>query len=172
MSQNTGPSQDRTPKKDEDLTAATTSRRGRPRAAVTTEELFRLGSLQCTQAEAATYFGCTERTIRRRLTKPNYREAWESGRARGRVSFRRLGLRHAAGSGPAGVAAWIHMSKFILGYSEKILGQHGPSDQSPNDRGGSRERLFERIARLAEQSHSGSSLEPPSKLYWRTHGDS
>jgi len=162
MSQNTGPSQDRTPKKDEDLTAATTSRRGRPRAAVTTEELFRLGSLQCTQAEAATYFGCTERTIRRRLAKPKYREAWESGRARGRVSFRRLGLRHAAGSGPAAVAAWIHLSKFILGYSEKMLGQQGPSDQSPNDSSGARERLFERIARLAERHPNADNLQDES----------
>jgi hypothetical protein len=92
------------------------------------------------------------------------------GRGRGRVSFRRLGLRHAAGSGPAAVAAWIHLSKFILGFSEKMAGQQGPSDQSPDDSTGARDRLFERIARMAEQSHSGSSLEPPTKLFWRTQG--
>jgi hypothetical protein len=158
MPQNRSFGGDGAPSEDKGTTAPTVVRKGRPRVAITKDALFRLGSLQCSQAEAATYFGCTERTIRRRLTKLKYRQAWESGRARGRVSFRRLGLRHAAGSGPAAVAAWIHISKFILGYSEKMLGQHGPSDQSPNDSGGARERLFERIARLAERHSSRGTV--------------
>jgi hypothetical protein len=75
------------------------------------------------------------------------------GLARGRVSFRRLGLRHAAGTGPAAVAAWIHQSKFILGFSEKMLDQHGASNQAPTEINGARERLFERIVRIAQLSH-------------------
>jgi hypothetical protein len=159
MSLDTGFSGNDASNEAEGPTALATARRGRPKVAITTDALFRLGSLQCSQAEAATYFGCTERTVRRRLTKPKYREAWEMGRARGRVNFRRLGLRHAAGSGPAAVAAWIHLSKFILGFSEKALGQHGPSDQSPDDSSGAQDRLFERIARLAERHAKGENLQ-------------
>jgi hypothetical protein len=81
------------------------------------------------------------------------------GRARGRVNFRRLGLRHAAGSGPAAVAAWIHMSKFILGYSERMLGQQPIGDLPSFDASGARERLMERIARLAEHHASARNLE-------------
>jgi hypothetical protein len=145
-------------------------RKGRPRVAVTTDAVFRLASLQCTQEEAAKYFGCTERTIRRRLAGPMYREAWEMGRARGRISFRRLGLRHASGSGPAAVAAWIHMSKFILGFSERKLGEHPPGGQSPNDSDGARDRLFDRIARIAERSQAGAGPKGHGRVHL-THFD-
>jgi hypothetical protein len=62
----------------------TSARKGRPRVAITADALFRLGSLQCSQAEAARYFDCTERTIRSGLTTPKYRETWKMGNARGR----------------------------------------------------------------------------------------
>jgi hypothetical protein len=133
-------------------------RKGRPKVAVTTDALFRLASLQCTQTEVATYFGCTERTIRRRLTKPEYREAWKTGRARGRISLRRLGWRHASGTGSAAVAAWIHMSKFILGYSEKLLGERSGVDLPSFDAAGAKERLMERIACLSERQGSADKL--------------
>jgi hypothetical protein len=135
---------------------------GQAQVPVTPDALFGLASLQCTQAEAATYFDRTERTIRRRLAQPGYREAWEMGRARGRVSFRRLGLRHASGTGPAAVAAWIHLSKFILGYSEKLLGEQPNVDWQAADTAGAKKRLFERIARIAERWHPGvPALNPP-----------
>jgi hypothetical protein len=54
-------------------------------------------------------------------------------------------LRHASGTGPAAVAAWIHMSKFVLGYSEKMLGEQSNVDWKATDTANAEQRLFERI---------------------------
>lgn len=104
-----------------------------PRAIeIDVEELGKLAELQCTIDEAAAFFDCSSRTIHRYLSTrhrdPKYRQAWERGRALGRISLRRLQWQHAQGTGLAAVNMTIHLSKFILGESEAALrraAEHG-----------------------------------------------
>ena len=49
----------------------------------------KLAALECTQAEAAAWFGCSISTIEDRLRQPEYREAWDRGRELGTLSMRR-----------------------------------------------------------------------------------
>lgn len=129
-----------------------------PKVPVAADELFRLAQLQVTQEEAAGYFLVSSRRMEQILQQPEMRDAWEAGLARGRVSFRQLGMRHANGTGAAAVAAWIHQSKFVLGYSEKLLnGPGGDLSGGPGEGSGALERFFGRIARLVEQRAAGGA---------------
>lgn len=60
-------------------------------------------------------------TLKRRLQEPEYRDIWEAGRSKFKVSLRRLQARHAKMASSAGVQMTIHMSKHHLGESEKSL---------------------------------------------------
>ena len=62
---------------------------GRPAIKIDIDELGKLAGLQCTQADAAAWFGCSPDTIKRRLREAKYRDAWEMGLGKGRVSLRR-----------------------------------------------------------------------------------
>jgi hypothetical protein len=42
----------------------------------------------------AAFFGCAKRALLRHLDKPDYRDAWEAGRPRGKASLRRLSEKH------------------------------------------------------------------------------
>lgn len=53
------------------------------------EQLEKLAALQCTQEDVAAWFGVSHQTISRKLRQCKYREAWERGKGRGRVSLRR-----------------------------------------------------------------------------------
>jgi hypothetical protein len=118
------------------------------------EDIYRIARMQPTQSEAAGHFDMGFSTFQRLLTKPEMRDAWESGLAAGRVSLRELGFKHARGQGPAAVAAWIHLSKFHLGMSEKLLNGSGDSGGGPGEGSGALEQLARRIARLVEQGGS------------------
>jgi hypothetical protein len=118
------------------------------------EDIYRIARMQPTQIEAAGHFDMGFSTFQRLLTKPEMRDAWESGLAAGRVSLRELGFKHARGQGPAAVAAWIHLSKFHLGMSEKLLNGSGDSGGGPGEGSGALEQLARRIARLVEQGGS------------------
>ena len=82
-------------------------------------DLNKLAQLHCTIEEAAAFFGCTKLTIKRRLRKPEYREAWDRGREYGKHSLRRLQWKHANGSGSSAVQMAIHLSKHWLGETDK-----------------------------------------------------
>jgi hypothetical protein len=122
-----------------------------PKLKVTADEVFRLAQLQPTQEEAAGYFLMSFPNFQRYLAKPEIRDAWEQGLSRGKVSLRQLMMRHAHGHGPAAVAAAIHLSKFQLGMSEKLLNGFADSAGGPGEGTGALERLAGRIARLVEQ---------------------
>jgi hypothetical protein len=72
---------------------------GRPPAPIDLGQLHSLGQLHCTVEETAAFFGCAKRTLLRYLDKPEYREAWEAGRQKGKAGPRRLQWPHANGSG-------------------------------------------------------------------------
>ena len=54
-----------------------------------------------------------------------YRDAWQRGRAGGKLSLRRLQWQHAQGEGSSAVQMTIHLSKHWLGESEKALSERG-----------------------------------------------
>src|ERR1017187_4492915 len=64
---------------------------GRKSSSIDLGELERLCGLQCTDEDVAGFFGVKVRTIeRRRQKEPAFAAAMERGRAKGRVSLRRL----------------------------------------------------------------------------------
>ncbi len=85
-------------------------------------QLRKVGMLQCTIEEAASFLGVCERTLHRRLREdPECQEAWEDGRRFGRFSLRRTMWKHAQNPNSSGVQMAIHLSKHWLGMSEKSL---------------------------------------------------
>jgi hypothetical protein len=122
------------------------------------EEVYRIARMQPTQAEAAGHFDMSFPNFQRYLAKPELRDAWEAGLAAGRVSLRELGWKHARGVGPAAVTAWIHLSKFHLGMSEKLLNGSGDFGGGAGEGTGAAEQLIRRIARLVEQRAAQRSL--------------
>jgi hypothetical protein len=94
---------------------------GKPPAKIDIEQLEKVAQLMCTIEEAAAFFGCCKRTLLRYLDKPEYREAWERGANRGKMSLRRLQWKHANGTGSSAVQMTIHLSKHWLGESERTL---------------------------------------------------
>ncbi len=80
-------------------------------------ELEGLCRLCCTQEELAAYFNVSTETIRRRLNDdPRFRQAYESGRANGKVSLRRIQM-GLAEDGNATMAVWL--GKQLLGQTDK-----------------------------------------------------
>ena len=86
-------------------------------------ELERLSALQCTDQEIACWFGVTTRTIERRRTEPKFAAVMERGRARGRISVRRMQMKLLEG-GNATMGIWL--GKQILGQTDQITHEiHG-----------------------------------------------
>ena len=85
---------------------------GRKKVTINLEEVEKLAALQCTEAEIASFFGVSVRTIERRKSQPAFAEAMERGKARGRVSLRRSLWALAHKGNPA---ANIFLAKNLLG---------------------------------------------------------
>jgi len=85
---------------------------GRKPIEIDSEQLEKLCVLHCTDEEIAAYFHCTTRTIENRRRQPDFREAMERGRAKGRISLRRIQMKLAEG-GNAAMAIWL--GKQLLG---------------------------------------------------------
>lgn len=94
-----------------------------------TEDIERLASLQCTQVEIAAWFDASIKTLELRLSKDAaLREAYDRGRAKGRISLRRHQMRMVE-EGNATMAIWL--GKQILGQRDvQRLEVSGP-DQQP-----------------------------------------
>jgi hypothetical protein len=114
------------------------ARRGSGRRAVNINlvELEKLCGLQCTDAEVASFFKVSTRTIERRKKQPAYAEAMERGRAAGRLSVRRMLFGQAA---KGNIAAAIFLAKNLLGYKDVVANEvSGPNgaaiefDQKPD----------------------------------------
>jgi hypothetical protein len=85
-------------------------------------QLHKLAAMHCTIEEVASFFRCSVATIKRTITKPVYREAWDWGRQQGKMSLRRLQWQHANRPDNSGVHMAIHLSKHWLGQAEKSRG--------------------------------------------------
>jgi hypothetical protein len=135
---------------------------GKPAIPVTAEELERLGRLNCTLAEAASFFKCSKRTVQRYLEQPELKEAWAQGRRFGRLSLRRIQWRHANGTGASAVQMTIHLSKHWLGETDKVLNEHTGKGGGPIEVNVSvRDRIRSKLARLAATGGTGAGPREP-----------
>ena len=66
---------------------------GRKSVQIDMGELEKLCALQCTHAELAAWFNVSSRTIEARRKQPQFFEAMERGKAKGRISVRRAQMR-------------------------------------------------------------------------------
>jgi hypothetical protein len=98
---------------------------GRKPVNIDLEQVEKLAAIQCTEAEIASVIGVSIRTIERRKQQPDFAEAMDRGKARGRVSLRR-NLWSLANKGQP--AANIFLAKNLLGYKDYVANElSGPN---------------------------------------------
>lgn len=91
-------------------------------------QLTELCSIQCTDEEIAAVFGCRKDVIEQRKKDPEFLQAYQAGKAKGRISLRRQ-LHKSCKDG--NVSAQIWMSKQILGMRDVTALEHsGPQGAS------------------------------------------
>lgn len=100
--------------------------RGRPRKEIDLAQLSQLAAFQCTDDEIAAVLGVCVETLIRRKKEPEFLEALESGKAKGRASLRRLQWK-AANAGNTTMLVWL--GKQVLGQRDKP--EEGGLDDSP-----------------------------------------
>jgi hypothetical protein len=87
------------------------------RSEIDLSELEKLCGLQCTDEEIAAWFGVSTRTIERRRLEPEFADVMDRGRARGRISVRRLQMKLLE-QGNATMGVWL--GKNILNQVDQI----------------------------------------------------
>ena len=85
---------------------------GRKAIKIDLVELEKLCSLQCTDEELSAWFGVSVRTIETRRKDPQFAEVMNRGRAKGRISVRRMQMKTLE-SGNATMGIWL--GKQLLG---------------------------------------------------------
>jgi hypothetical protein len=88
---------------------------GRKAVNIDLADLEKLCRLQCTDEDLAAWFGVSLRTIERRRKRPDFLDAMDRGRAKGRISVRRMLFSQAANGN---AAASIFLAKNLLGYRD------------------------------------------------------
>jgi hypothetical protein len=101
---------------------------GRKASTIDLAELEKLCGLQCTDEELAAWFGVSPRTIERRRKQPSFLDRMQQGRAKGRISVRRMLFSQAA---KGNTAASIFLAKNLLGYRDVQRNEHCGPDGSP-----------------------------------------
>src|SRR5712692_1060014 len=87
------------------------------RSEIDLSELEKLCGLQCTDEEIAAWFGVSTRTIERRRLEPEFADVMDRGRAKGRISVRRLQMKLLE-QGNATMGVWL--GKNILNQVDQI----------------------------------------------------
>jgi hypothetical protein len=103
-------------------------RAGRKAIKIDLEQVEKLCNLQCTDAELASFFGVSLRTIERRKSQPAFAEAMSRGKAKGLLSLRRSLWSLAAKGQPA---ANIFLAKNLLGYRDYVSNELSGPDGGP-----------------------------------------
>ena len=88
-----------------------------PRTEIDIVELEKLCQLQCTDEEIAAWFGVATRTIERRRLEPEFAEVMSRGKAKGRISVRRMQMRLLE-QGNATMGVWL--GKQLLGQRDQV----------------------------------------------------
>ena len=104
------------------------TRKGRKPAQIDLTELEKLCTLQCTDEEIANWFGVSTRTIENRRKRPEFAQAMQRGRSRGRISVRRAQMKMLEG-GNATMGVWL--GKQLLGQRDAIINEHVGSGGGP-----------------------------------------
>jgi hypothetical protein len=81
-------------------------------------ELERLCGLQCTDEEIAAWFNVSTRTVERRRLEPKFAEVMTRGKARGRISVRRMQMKLLE-EGNATMGVWL--GKQLLGQADEVV---------------------------------------------------
>ena len=101
---------------------------GRKPVQIDLTELEKLCSLHCTDQELADWFGVSTRTIETRRKRPEFAQAMQRGRSKGRISVRRAQMKMLdSGNGTMGV--WL--GKQFLGQRDVLTNQHVGNDGGP-----------------------------------------
>ena len=103
-------------------------RAGRKAIKIDLEQVEKLCNLQCTDAELASFFGVSSRTIERRKSQPAFAECMARGKSRGLLTLRR-NLWSLAGKGNP--AANIFLAKNLLGYRDYVSNELSGPDGGP-----------------------------------------
>jgi hypothetical protein len=132
----------------------------RPKTKIDLTELEKLCAMQCTDEEIAAFFDVSIRTIERRRKVPRFREIMDRGRAKGRISVRRLLHRSAAAGN---IAAIIFSAKNLLGYKDVVSNEHsGPGGQPIEHNVSAAELVLSRIASISARSGGKGSDPKPA----------
>ena len=83
-------------------------------------ELERLSAMQCTDEEIAAWFKVTTRTIERRRKNRVFAEVMDRGKAKGRISVRRMQMKLLE-AGNATMGVWL--GKNVLGQTDEVRHQ-------------------------------------------------
>jgi hypothetical protein len=94
------------------------------RAEIDLTEVEKLAAMQASDQEMAAFFGVTTRTIERRRHEPEFAEAIERGKAKGRLSIRRAQLRLLE-AGNTAIA--IFLGKNYLNQTDRVTEVSVPS---------------------------------------------
>ncbi len=98
-----------------------TNRKGRKPLQIDLIELEKLCALGCTDQEIADWYGVSTRTLEKRRKRPEFAQAVQRGRSRGRISVRRAQMKMLeSGNGTMGV--WL--GKQLLGQRDVITNEH------------------------------------------------
>ena len=87
------------------------------RTEIDLNELERLCVIQATDEEIAAWFSVSTRTIERRRLEPEFAEVMTRGKARGRISVRRMQMKMLE-EGNATMGVWL--GKQILGQADQV----------------------------------------------------
>jgi hypothetical protein len=91
---------------------------------------------QFTVEEMAAALKISKRTLLRKLKLPEFKVLWDQGAAAGKARVKRRGFELMDQPGSAGVQAWIHQTRLVLGWSDKtsleLTGKNGGPVQSIN----------------------------------------
>lgn len=86
-------------------------------------ELEKLCTLSCTDEEIAAWFNTSTRTIERRRKEPKFAEIMARGKAKGRISIRRMQMKLLE-QGNATMGIWL--GKQLLGQRDQIANEPPP----------------------------------------------
>ena len=101
---------------------------GRKPVQIDLVELEKLCALHCTVEEIADWYGVSTRTIENRRKRPEFAQAMQRGRSKGRISVRRAQMKMLeSGNGTMGV--WL--GKQLLGQRDTITNEHVGSGGGP-----------------------------------------
>ena len=95
-------------------------------AKIDLSELEKLCGLQCSDEEIAAWFNVSTRTIERRRKNPKFAVVMERGKARGRISVRRMQMKLLE-QGNATMAIWL--GKNLLRQTDQLQPHQNDSEK-------------------------------------------